>query len=303
MSEINPYVFIAGASLVFSTLLVLVNKYIKYRQRLDLVERLLTKLKASWFFQNQDQTLFEKQRLDLVSQTLFETYTHLCSQFDQQLLIVQAEKKNVQTANKVLPNVKECAYLVVYGHNNVVKNTTERLISKPSPSVRTPNMGITNKYDYTIVDESNHSNFVKNMITGATKAAGGLIIMPANTGKFEAQISKNSAFRQHIRFLNLIGIKSLIIGVDNMNNTETPYSQSRFDEICKETKALIKNLGWISESVVIVPMSSETGDNLIVESTSTQMLWWKGQEIDVNRTKATVHTLLDALDNIQNHER
>ena len=97
----------------------------------------------------------------------------------------------------------------------------------------------------------------------------------------------------------MIGIKSLIIGVDNIPSVE--YNGERFDKVRGKMKSVLIHAGWnkdfVNNSVAIVPINSLRYDNL--DAKSTTMPWWKGQKIKLNGNN-TVETLLDALDNIQN---
>jgi elongation factor 1-alpha len=170
----------------------------------------------------------------------------------------------------------------------------------------------TENYHYTIVDAPGHSDFIKNMITGAAQADVGLLMVPADAG-FGIAIQKGDPkaneiqgqTRQHARLLNLLGIKHLIVGVNKMDSETAGYKEERFIEVRDEMKNMLQRVGWkkdfIDKSVAIIPMSGWVGDNLIKKSDN--MSWWKGQEIEVNGSKSPVTTLLDALNNIHKPER
>ena len=57
------------------------------------------------------------------------------------------------------------------------------------------------------------------------------------TGEFEAGISKNGQTRERALLAYTLGVKQLIVGVNKMDSTEPPYSQSRFEEIQKEVRS------------------------------------------------------------------
>jgi hypothetical protein len=65
-------------------------------------------------------------------------------------------------------------------------------------------------------------------------------------------------------------------------------------------KHMLTKVGWrpdfVEKSVPIIPISGWMGDNLT--SPSTNMGWWKGQDIEINNKKVHVHTLLDALNDM-----
>jgi len=108
--------------------------------------------------------------------------------------------------------------------------------------------------------------------------------------------------RQHGRLINLLGVKQLCIGVNKMDCDTAGYKQSRYDEIGNEMKNMLMKVGWkkdfIEKNVPCMPISGWMGDNLNVKSTN--MDWWKGQDIVVpiigGEEKLHVETLYDVLD-------
>ena len=60
-----------------------------------------------------------------------------------------------------------------------------------------------------------------------------MLIVAAGTGEFEAGISKNGQTREHALLAYTLGVKQMIVCVNKMDNTEPPYSEDRFKEICK----------------------------------------------------------------------
>jgi len=161
----------------------------------------------------------------------------------------------------------------------------------------------TDKYYVTIIDAPGHRDFIKNMITGTSQADCAVLIVAAGTGEFEAGISSNGQTREHALLAFTLGVKQLIIGVNKMDNTEPPYSESRFNEIKKEVTSYIKKIGYNPDSVAFVPISGWHGDNMI--DASTKMGWYKGWE--TKDTKALKGgkgmTLIDALNCINPPQR
>jgi elongation factor 1-alpha len=154
----------------------------------------------------------------------------------------------------------------------------------------------TPRYYVTIIDAPGHRDFIKNMITGTSQADCGVLIIAAGTGEFEAGISKNGQTREHALLAYTLGVKQLIVGVNKMDSTEPPYSQSRFEEIIKEVAGFIKKVGYNPLTVAFVPISGWVGDNMI--ATSVNMAWYKGWEVTRKEGTAKGTTLLEALDSI-----
>merc|ERR1711963_1129959 len=154
----------------------------------------------------------------------------------------------------------------------------------------------TPKYYVTIIDAPGHRDFIKNMITGTSRADCGVLIIASGTGEFEAGISKNGQTREHALLAYTLGVKQLIVAVNKMDSTEPPYSQARFEEIQKEVSGFIKKVGYNPAAVAFVPISGWHGDNMI--EASTNMAWYKGWNVERKEGKANGMTLLEALDSI-----
>jgi len=154
----------------------------------------------------------------------------------------------------------------------------------------------TPKFYITIIDAPGHRDFIKNMITGTSQADCAVLIVAAGTGEFEAGISKNGQTREHALLAYTLGVKQLIVGVNKMDTTEPPYSESRFDEIKKEVSNYIKKIGYNPAAVAFVPISGWNGDNML--EPSPNMTWHKGWAIERKEGNSSGKTLLEALDAI-----
>lgn len=152
----------------------------------------------------------------------------------------------------------------------------------------------TQKYYVTVIDAPGHRDFIKNMITGTSQADCAVLIVAAGTGEFEAGISKNGQTREHALLAYTLGVKQMIVGVNKMDTTEPPFSESRFEEIKKEVSAYIKKIGYNPATVPFVPISGWNGDNML--EPSTNMSWYKGWTIERKSSKSDGKTLLQALD-------
>ncbi|KAF8789370.1 elongation factor 1-alpha-like [Argiope bruennichi] len=152
----------------------------------------------------------------------------------------------------------------------------------------------TSKYYATVIDAPGHRDFIKNMITGTSQADVAVLIVAAGTGEFEAGISKNGQTREHALLAYTLGVKQMIVGVNKMDTTEPPFSESRFEEIKKEVSTYIKKIGYNPTTVPFVPISGWNGDNML--EPSSNMPWYKGWSIEKKGTKFEGKTLLQALD-------
>ncbi|XP_052097217.1 elongation factor 1-alpha isoform X1 [Mytilus californianus] len=154
----------------------------------------------------------------------------------------------------------------------------------------------TTKYYVTIIDAPGHRDFIKNMITGTSQADCAVLIVASGTGEFEAGISSNGQTREHALLAFTLGVKQMIVGVNKMDNTEPPYSESRFNEIQKEVSSYLKKIGYNPKCVAFVPISGWHGDNMI--EPSEKMGWYKGWSVERKEGNASGKTLFEALDSI-----
>ncbi|EMR10492.1 elongation factor 1-alpha [Pneumocystis murina B123] len=153
----------------------------------------------------------------------------------------------------------------------------------------------TSKYYVTVIDAPGHRDFIKNMITGTSQADCAILIIASGTGEFEAGISKDGQTREHALLAYTLGVKQLIVAVNKMDNTN--WSESRFDEIVKETSNFIKKVGYNPATVPFVPISGWHGDNMVEESPN--MPWFKGWTKDCKNTVLKGKTLIEAIDSIE----
>ncbi|XP_055997694.1 elongation factor 1-alpha [Ostrea edulis] len=154
----------------------------------------------------------------------------------------------------------------------------------------------TAKYHITIIDAPGHRDFIKNMITGTSQADCAVLIVAAGVGEFEAGISANGQTREHALLAFTLGVKQLIVGVNKMDSTEKPYSETRFENIKGEVEKYIKKIGYNPKTVAFVPISGWHGDNMIEQSKN--MSWFRGWNVERKEGNASGFTLLQALDSI-----
>jgi len=143
----------------------------------------------------------------------------------------------------------------------------------------------TRKYFFTIIDAPGHRDFVKNMITGASQADAAILVVSARRGEFEAGMSLEGQTREHIILAKTMGINQVIVAVNKMDATETPYDEKRFKEIVDTVSKFMKTFGFDMSKVKFIPVSAVNGDNLYKKSEN--MKWYTGP---------TLEELLDALE-------
>ena len=138
----------------------------------------------------------------------------------------------------------------------------------------------TKKYDYTVVDCPGHRDFVKNMITGASQADAGVLVVAADDGVMPQT-------KEHVFLSKTLGINQLIVAVNKIDLVD--YSQEKFDEVKEAVSALIETVGFNTDNVPFIPLSAFEGDNINELSENTP--WYKGE------------TLIEAFDNLTAPEK
>jgi elongation factor 1-alpha len=140
----------------------------------------------------------------------------------------------------------------------------------------------TPKYYFTIIDAPGHKDFIKNMITGASQADAGVLVVSGNPSDgVQAQT------KEHVFLARTLGVNQLIVYVNKMDMAK--YEQKRFDEVKKQVSELLKSVGYKPDEVPFVAAASLPGDN--VASKSQNMSWYSGK------------TLLESLDDLKAPEK
>ena len=147
----------------------------------------------------------------------------------------------------------------------------------------------TPKFNYTLIDAPGHRDFIKNMITGASEADAAILVISSKPGEFDVGISSGGQAREHAFLLRTLGVKQIIGLLSKFDDPLVNYSEERY-EICKaEMEKLMKQVGYDTSQVNIVPASGWIGDNLAKKSDKTP--WYKGP------------TILEALDSLKEEEK
>jgi bifunctional enzyme CysN/CysC len=124
----------------------------------------------------------------------------------------------------------------------------------------------TQKREYVIIDAPGHKEFVKNMVTGASRADAALIIIDASEGVQEQT-------RRHGYLLRLIGVRNVVVVVNKMDLVG--YSQVEFDKVAGEYREFLAGIGVQAQH--ILPVSARQGDN--IASRGDNLKWFTGPSV------------------------
>jgi len=124
----------------------------------------------------------------------------------------------------------------------------------------------TKKRNYTILDAPGHIEFLKNMITGASRAQAALLIIDAGEG-----VQENS--RRHGYMLSMLSIRQVTVVINKMDLVD--FSREIFESIRAEYTDFLKKIGIVP--AYVLPVSGFYGDNIAVKSPN--MPWFSGMTI------------------------
>jgi len=131
---------------------------------------------------------------------------------------------------------------------------------------------------YAIIDAPGHKEFLKNMITGASRADAAILVIGADEGVREQS-------RRHAYLLSMLGIRQVIVVVNKMDLVD--YSEKRFRVVEQEYQKFLQELGLTART--FIPASATQGEN--VARASMKMKWYCAANV------------LEALDLLETQER
>lgn len=122
----------------------------------------------------------------------------------------------------------------------------------------------TPKRKFIITDTPGHTQYTRNMVTGASTANLAIILIDARKGVIEQT-------KRHSFIANLLRIQHIVLAVNKMDLME--YSQDVYDKIVADYREFASRLDNIVE-IQDIPISALNGDNVVDKSTN--MPWNQG---------------------------
>jgi len=123
----------------------------------------------------------------------------------------------------------------------------------------------TGKRNYIIIDAPGHIEFLKNMVTGASRAEAALLVIGAEEG-----VRENS--RRHGYMLSLLGIRQVAVLVNKMDLVG--YRREVYEAVCREYRQFLREIHMTAQ---FVPVSGMGGDNIAAQN--DQMPWYDGPTV------------------------
>ena len=119
---------------------------------------------------------------------------------------------------------------------------------------------------FIIADTPGHVQYTRNMVTGASTADLGLVLVDARQGLTEQS-------RRHAVILSLLRVPHLVLAVNKMDLVD--FDEKVFDRIHKEFTSFATKLAI--PDLTIIPISALQGDNVVHRSEN--MPWYQGPSL------------------------
>ena len=116
---------------------------------------------------------------------------------------------------------------------------------------------------FIIADTPGHVQYTRNMVTGASTADLGLVLVDARQGLTEQS-------RRHAVILSLLRVPHLVLAVNKMDLVD--FSEEVYDKIHKEFTQFATKLNI--PDLEVIPISALQGDNVVTRSEN--MAWYSG---------------------------
>ncbi len=119
---------------------------------------------------------------------------------------------------------------------------------------------------FIVADTPGHVQYTRNMVTGASTADLGLILVDARQGLTEQS-------RRHAVLLSLLRVPHLVLAVNKMDLVG--YAPDVFNKICDEFTSFATKLAV--PDLTVIPLSALNGDNVVKRS--EKMPWYQGPSL------------------------
>jgi len=150
----------------------------------------------------------------------------------------------------------------------------------------------TEKRRYSILDAPGHKTYVPNMISVASQADVGILVISGRKGEYETGFEKGGQTREHAMLAKTQGVNKILIVVNKMDDPTVEWSEDRFKECTTKVVAFLKGLGYNPKTdISMMPVSAQTFTGIKTRVPKDLAPWYDGP------------SLLEYLDNMQALER
>ncbi|PWZ38738.1 Eukaryotic peptide chain release factor GTP-binding subunit ERF3A [Zea mays] len=130
---------------------------------------------------------------------------------------------------------------------------------------------------FTILDAPGHKSYVPNMISGASQADIGVLVISARKGEFETGYERGGQTREHVLLAKTLGVAKLVVVINKMDEPTVKWSKERYDEIEAKMVPFLKSSGYnVKKDVQFLPISGLVGTNMKTRMDKSICSWWDG---------------------------
>lgn len=124
----------------------------------------------------------------------------------------------------------------------------------------------TDRRKFIIADTPGHTQYTRNMVTGASNANLAIILVDARKGVIEQTI-------RHSFLVSLLGLPQVVVAINKMDMVD--FSEEVYNGIVKKYQELAAKVGI--KNVTYIPISALKGDNVVYKSLN--MTWYEGKSL------------------------
>jgi sulfate adenylyltransferase large subunit/thioredoxin-dependent adenylylsulfate APS reductase len=124
----------------------------------------------------------------------------------------------------------------------------------------------TETHDFVLIDAPRHTEFLRNMITGAAQADAAILIVDAGEGVREQT-------RRHGYLLHLLGLRQVAVVINKMDRVD--YDAGRYHSLRAEIQSYLEGVGLKPRAVI--PISARHGDGIATHSDGAA--WYDGPTV------------------------
>ncbi|KAL4450493.1 hypothetical protein ABPG74_019391 [Tetrahymena malaccensis] len=127
---------------------------------------------------------------------------------------------------------------------------------------------------YDIVDIIGHKNFIKNIISGYSKAHIGLFIVSFQKDRDEYDFQFQQ-IKQQLVIAQTLGVNQLVVALNKIDIVD--FSENEFTFMKNQIENYLIEIKYYPENICFIPVSGVKGDNLVEQSQNT--LWYQGKTL------------------------
>nr|CAB3449719.1 unnamed protein product [Digitaria exilis] len=125
--------------------------------------------------------------------------------------------------------------------------------------------------------QQGHKSYVPNMISGASQADIGVLVISARKGEFETGYERGGQTREHVLLAKTLGVSKLVVVINKMDDPTVGWSKERYDEIEGKMIPFLKSSGYnVKKDVHFLPISGLVGTNMKTRVDKSICSWWDG---------------------------